>query len=117
MHALIIEDDFLISELIRDSLTDLGYTTFDLAYGKQEAIVYAKAQCPDLITADGRLTDGSGVSAVREICDRREIPVVFITGDDSDIKRLISDAIIVEKPFRLAELKTAVRLATARPTS
>lgn len=114
MHALIIEDDFLISELIQDGLADLGYTSFDLAYGEQEAVAYAEARCPDLITADGRLTDGSGVGAVRNICQSRQIAVVFITGDETDIIDAVPDAVIVDKPFRTGDLKEAVGIALTR---
>lgn len=114
MHALIIEDDFLISDLIQDTLRDLGYVTFDLAYGEQQAIEYAGVRCPDLITADGRLMDGSGVGAVQSICEHRAIPVVFITGDESNITRVIPEAVIVEKPFRTAALQEAVGVALTR---
>ncbi|WP_206367678.1 response regulator [Sphingomonas piscis] len=114
MHALIIEDDFLISELIQESLGELGYTSFDVAHREEEAVALAEERCPELITADGRLSDGSGVGAVRSICQNRQIPVVFITGDKSDIVQTVPDAVIVDKPFQSWDLKEAVGVALTR---
>ncbi|QIK78665.1 response regulator [Sphingomonas piscis] len=114
MHALIIEDDWLIADLIQGGLSDLGYTSFDVARNEDEAVSLAEERCPELITADGRLTDGSGVGAVRSICENRQIPVVFITGDQTPIVKIVPDAIIVDKPFRTDDLKEAVGVALTK---
>ncbi|QIK78662.1 response regulator [Sphingomonas piscis] len=114
MHALIIEDEFLIADLIQDGLRDLGYQSFDIAESEAAAVKLAAERCPDLVTADDRLTDGSGVEAVRSICENRPIPVVFITGDERHIRDEVLDAIVVQKPFRSADLKDAVGLAITK---
>ncbi|HEX8533819.1 MAG TPA: response regulator [Allosphingosinicella sp.] len=68
MHALIIEDQFLIAALIEEELRELGYSSFDVVDRELSAVAAAERKCPDLITADERLTDGSGVEAVQKIC-------------------------------------------------
>jgi CheY-like chemotaxis protein len=108
MHVLIIEDQWLIASLIKDQLGDLGYTTFDFAGSEAEAIDAARARCPDLITADVRLTDGNGVEAVRQICEDVVIPVVFITGDTAGIEVGLRGGVVLPKPFRMDELQQAV---------
>ncbi len=114
MHALIIEDHSLIAMFIEDELRDLGYTSFDVATDQSGAIGIASKRCPDLITADNRLTEGSGVRAVLEICARQAIPVVFITGNPHELG--IPDAVSLPKPFASSDLGEAVQraIATAR---
>jgi DNA-binding response OmpR family regulator len=108
MHALVIEDEFLIAMLIEDELRDLGYTSFDIVSREREAVEAAKRRCPDLITADNKLTNGSGVIAVQEICENQVIPVVFIVGVPEDVKSPVPFAAIVGKPFGGRELRTAI---------
>jgi CheY-like chemotaxis protein len=98
--------------LIEDVLREMGYTSFDVAAEQAAAIDLAMIRCPDLITADDRLTQGSGIAAVRHICAHIAIPVVFITGVETGVP----DAVCLVKPFRPAELHEAVEtaIATAR---
>jgi len=112
MHALIIEDQFLVAALIEDVLRGLGYTSFDTVDREEEAVRAAQARCPDLITADFRLANGSGVEAVRKICADRFIPAVFISAYSAEIRALAPDAIVVAKPFGERMLSDAVAAAT-----
>ena len=108
MHALIIEDQFLIATLIEDELRDLGYTSVQIVDRESEAVEAAAQRCPDLITADDRLTQGSGIEAVRAICETRTIPVVFIVGDPVAFVAPIPDAVLIGKPFGGTRLREAV---------
>lgn len=111
MHALVIEDQFLIATLIEDELADLGYTSCDIVDSEAAAIEAARARCPDIITADDRLNQGSGVAAVEAICGEQIIPVVFIVGDPGGIELPVSYAAVVGKPFGGARLREAVKEA------
>lgn len=108
MHALIIEDQFLIAALIEEELRDLGYTSFDVVDRELSAVAAAEQTCPDLITADERITDGSGVVAVQKICAEQVIPVVFIVGSPRDLAPPIPYATVIGKPFRSADLRDAI---------
>lgn len=110
-HALVIEDRALVAMMIEQELIDCGFRSVRTAASQREAIRMAEEHCPDLITADDRIADGSGLAAVRHICRNRAIPVVFITGDRERIKRDIPDAVVVEKPFTHAQLQAAIPLA------
>lgn len=110
-HALIIEDRLLIATMIEQELVECGFETVRTAESQQQAIRMAEELCPDLITADDRLADGSGVAAVRHICRHQAIPVIFITGDRADVERQVSDVVILEKPFTHAELRAAIPAA------
>ena len=106
MHALIIEDNSLIGVLLEDELREIGYDSFDLVQREDEAVVAAAARCPDLITADDRLIEGSGISAVKRICENLVIPVVLIVGSPQGAP--LPFAAVVAKPFERSALLAAI---------
>jgi two-component system, response regulator PdtaR len=117
MHALVIEDNSLIAALIGEELRDLGYASIDFAETEIEAVAASRRCAPDLITSDGALHAGSGISAIRTIWSECAVPVVFITGDSRDIHHFLPTAIVLEKPFSVRQLALAVADATHRAVS
>jgi two-component system, response regulator PdtaR len=115
LHALIIDDEVAVVDRIEQALRALGYKTFDIAFSAAEAAASASRQCPDLITVDLRLVDGSGLDAVLQICAEQPIPVVFITTHGGEIVSRLPDAIIVEKPLAAESMKAAVLRAAESP--
>jgi two-component system, response regulator PdtaR len=57
---------------------------------------------------DAGLGRGSGVSAVEEILRAAPLAHVFVSGDAERVRLRKSDAIVVSKPFRQAELARAM---------
>lgn len=108
MHALIIEDEFLIAYLIEERLRNLGYTSFSFAMDEDEAVLSASAQCPDLITCEARLTSGCGISAVQRICSQKPVPVLYIVGSEGTVRERCPQAIVIQKPFSVSELKQGI---------
>jgi len=108
MHAFIIEDDYLIAQSLQDMLEPMGYTRFSFAKSEDAAVMGAGGQVIDLITADVRLLPGDGLNAVRSICERREIPVVFITGYADELIDRAPEAAVVQKPIEEQDLRNAV---------
>jgi DNA-binding response OmpR family regulator len=113
MHALIIEDQFLVAALIEDVLSGFGYTSFDAVDGEAAAIRAAEVRRPDLITVDHRISEGSGVGAVRAICAAAAVPVVFISEYGDEVRALAPDAVLIGKPFNDRMLADAVAQARA----
>jgi DNA-binding response OmpR family regulator len=113
MHALIIEDEFLIATAIEDALRDCGFATFDIAHSMQTAVDAAAQRCPDLITTDVQLSPGCGIATVQGICSGTPIPVIFITGNGAGVRRKLPDQHVLEKPFSEASLIAAVAVAMA----
>ncbi len=108
MHALIIEDEYLIAALVEDELRSLGYDSFDIVDTYTAAIAAAERTCPDLITADDQLVEGSGIAAVAHICTAKTIPVVYILGDPHQPRDLLPFAYTTAKPFTLTMIEEAV---------
>ena len=67
---------------------------------EEEAVLEARARCPDLITSDVQLSVGCGNSnAVQRICGEKPIPVVYITGSAMIVQERCPRAIVIQKPF------------------
>jgi CheY-like chemotaxis protein len=108
-HALIIEDEMLIALEVEGLLSDLGFESFDIARTPAEAITFAQAHRPDLITADYRIEEGTGLEAVNSIqAALGPVPVVYVTGNADALKAEAAPEII-EKPILPRKLAEACR--------
>ncbi len=106
-HVLIIEDEALISIEIEALLSEQGFASFDWATTPGQALHCAKDHRPDLITADLRIIDGTGLEAVDAIlAEMGDIPVVFVTAN-SDMLGAQSVFPVVPKPIMPAQLAAA----------
>ena len=115
MHALIIEQDAWVVLMIEDALRDIGYASFDVAATRADALAMAAKRCPDLITSDVRLGASCGIETVRSICSSRYIPVVFVTATGWEVRERSEELAVVQKPFRIADLKAAIARAVSLP--
>jgi len=113
-RALVIEDEPRIAEMIEEELLSLGYCPVDIAASQTEAVDAADRNCPDLITADDRLIEGSGILAVEAICRTKIIPVVFLLGDPDTPADLLPYAYLEAKPFTMDVLHSAIAQAVAQ---
>lgn len=108
MHALIIEDQCLISMAIEDALLGCGFASCDIAVSMEGAVMAAEKRCPDLITADVKLAPGCGITAVERICHKKAVPVLFITGSLAELRIRLPGHPVVEKPFSTEQIVRAV---------
>lgn len=100
----------MIAMSIQDELADMGFLAA-LAQTEAQAVALAEARCPDLIIADVKLVEGSGIDAVRRICGDREIPVIVMTGAWEAPGGTIGEAAVLPKPFTSVALRSAVAAA------
>ena len=84
MHVvklLIVEDQFLIAELLQMNLKLAGYQVCELVGTGEEAIQQAEKERPDFILMDIHLPGKiDGIEAAQEISQRFQIPIIFMTG-------------------------------------
>lgn len=109
VHAYIIEDNYLIAQALQDMLEDLGFTKFSFARSEDAAVLGANQPDIDLITADVRLLPGDGVNAVEAISARLDVPVLYITAYQDELRERKPDAMILQKPVKEEELRAAVQ--------
>jgi DNA-binding response OmpR family regulator len=111
MHALIIEDELLIALFIEEELRDMGYSCV-IVENEADAVRAAERRWPDLITVEERLSQGSGIEAVRRICEQKMIATVYVLSvPDVHLDRLSPGTVVLGKPFRSTELHHAVAQA------
>jgi two-component system, response regulator PdtaR len=113
LRVLVVEDDALIAMLLSELLASMGHDVCATAASEAEAVIAAARYAPDLMIVDAGLGRGSGVSAVEEILRAGPLAHVFVSGDAERVRLRKSDAIVVRKPFRQAELARAIDLALA----
>ncbi len=114
-HALVLEDNDVVAELIRFYLEEAGCEVLIIESGRVifETITSFK---PDLITLDVELPDVDGLYIFRQLkthADTHTIPVVFISVAEDrrdEIMELGAQSFVV-KPFSGSDLRRALRLA------
>lgn len=111
-HALIIEDEILIAFELEDRLREMGFHSFDVAATPLQAIELAQRRRPDLITADVRISGGTGIEAVRAIQQTLgQVPHFYVTGNVEMLDGVDAPA-IVEKPIQTPQFRRACAAAT-----
>jgi two-component system OmpR family response regulator len=118
MRILVIEDDRLVADLMRQVLMDDGYAV-DVAPMADEGRRMALASTYDAIVLDLELPDRSGLSVLQDL--RREgatTPIVVATAHDTsaDVVRALDAGAddYLQKPFSNDVLAARVRAAIRR---
>lgn len=110
MKILIADDEEILRELLKETLTKEGYNVITASDGK-ELIKLALEDKPDLIITDIQMPNISGdtvIAMIEEYEDLSQIPVIIITGmSETTFKQLgVSRSIeVVTKPIDLEKLK------------
>jgi len=114
-HILVVEDEVIVAEDIKNSLKNLGYDPMVVHSGK-EALRKAEEFRPDLVLMDIVL-DGEmdGVETANIIRSKYGIPVVYLTAysDDATVERakITEPYGYIIKPFRERELHINIEIA------
>lgn len=118
-RALIIEDETLIAEELRERLSRLGITVIAAVSSGEEGIEIAVRERPELVLMDIRLSgDKDGVQAAREICEHVDVSIVYLTAysDRRTVERAKHTAYdgFILKPFLRRELQSTIDAALQR---
>jgi PAS domain S-box-containing protein len=115
-RILIVEDEQITAEDLRDILTDLGYTVVDVVATGLEAIARAEATKPDLALMDIRIKGNmDGTETARVLRERFNIPVIYLTAhaDTETVNRAkVAEPLgYITKPFQEGELHASIEIA------
>ena len=110
-HALIIDDNMIVSRAIQDRLASLGFSSFDHTWSEEQAMTAASCRSPDLVVVGDSVETGSALNAARRISTQNRVPVLMITADPHRVHRCLSADVSFDGPFLLNEIETAVDLA------
>ena len=116
---LVVEDEVIIAKDLTLTLTKLGYAIAAHCVSGEEAVKMAVEKQPDIILMDIMLKgDMTGIDAAKEIRNRQNTPVVFITAysDEDTINRTNAAAPYgyIVKPFKPNDLRATIETALNR---
>jgi len=118
-RALIVEDEALIAEELRERLLRLGFSIIATVDSAEEGVAIATRERPDLVLMDIRLRgEKDGVEAAREIRQQVDVPIVYLTAYSDRLtvdraKQTEHDGFIL-KPFLRRELQPTIEVAMRR---
>ena len=116
---LVVEDEHIVAMGLRAMLRNLGYTVTGVASSGKDAISKAESTFPDVVLMDIMLKgDMDGVDAAKEIRERFNVPVVYLTAySDNNIleraKKTEPFGYII-KPFDEKDLHSSLEVALHR---
>jgi len=113
---LVVEDEALIALDIEAMVREAGGRPLSLAATADEAEKLATVLEPDIILMDVRLKGPrDGIAAAHAIRARRDVPIVFVTGNEESTTleriRVFNGTAPVGKPVRATALISAVLAA------
>jgi two-component system, LytTR family, response regulator len=117
LRLLIVDDERLVREAIRNGLTGLRDAEIvGECESGHEAIEAIRSQAPDLVLLDIQLQDMTGLEVIRQFGPEQMPPVVFITAyDEHAVKAFELNAVdYILKPFDQARLLESVQRARER---
>lgn len=122
-RILITEDEIVVAEDLRATLSGLGYTVVGVASSRLEAVSMVAETRPHLVLMDIHLRgDEDGILAATDISNQFSIPVIFLTAHADQATLTRATAVgpfgYIVKPFEehglRASIETALRLQEAR---
>ncbi|MFN0168813.1 MAG: sigma 54-interacting transcriptional regulator [Bryobacteraceae bacterium] len=115
-RILIVEDERITAEDLRDILTDLGYDVAAVVSTGADAIAEAERTLPDLALMDIRIKgDMDGTETAKVLRQRFNVPVVYLTAHADrqtlDRAKLAEPLGYLVKPFQESELQASIEIA------
>lgn len=118
-RALIIEDEILIAEELRDRLSLLAFSVIGAVDSADEGVAIATRERPDLVLMDIRLKGKKdGIDAASEIRKQVDLTIVYLTAYSDRltverVKQTEHDGFIL-KPFHRHDLQSTIEIAMQR---
>ncbi len=118
VKALVVEDNFLVGEMIQGVAEEAGYTVVGRATDGRQGVKMTSELHPDVILMDIKMPDLDGIEAAKIIQDRYPTPVVILTAYDTPEMLKEASAVgvgaFLAKPPKVRELSQAIEIARAR---
>ncbi len=119
MKILIVDDEEMIREVLKEYVEFEGNEAFEAADG-MEAVKLCKEKDYDLILMDIMMPHLDGFSAVKEIKKSKDIPVIMLSARGEEYDKLFAFELGVDdyvtKPFSPKELMARIAAVTKRKT-
>ena len=121
VQILIVEDELIVAEDLKFTLTNLGYDVIAIASSGEDAIEIAESGHPDLILMDIMLAGKiDGITTAEQIHIRQDIPVIYVTAyaDETLLQRIKQTTPFgyIIKPFNDREVYSNIEIGLYRHT-
>ncbi|MDX5477073.1 LytR/AlgR family response regulator transcription factor [Fontibacter flavus] len=118
VRILIVEDELLIAEDLKDILEELGYEVCGIAVSAREAMVLIEEKSPDLALLDIQIKGGrDGIQLAADINEQYHMPFIMLTSH-ADLQTLnrakeVHPYGYLVKPFHEKDILAAIEMALA----
>ncbi len=115
--VLVADDETRITKLVELALGDEGFRVVT-AEGGREALEKAEEYRPDVVLLDIMMPDLDGIEVMRELRERRPVPVILLSAKDSTSDKALGLDLgaddYLAKPFHPDELAARIRAVLRR---
>jgi two-component system, OmpR family, response regulator len=116
-HIIIVDDEAPAREMVGDYLKMHGFTV-TLCDGGKSLRAAIEVTVPDLVVLDLNMPEEDGLSIIRDLKSRTNVPVIMLTATASPIDRVVGLELgaddYVAKPCELRELMARIRSVLRR---
>ena len=106
--ALLVDDEELVRASTADMLVELGYMVIEAGSGEEALQLLGNGLAPDLLITDHLMPGMSGAELARRLrSERPDLPALVMSGY-ADVDGIAADLPRLTKPFRSADLATAI---------
>ncbi|MBR0852646.1 response regulator [Bradyrhizobium diazoefficiens] len=118
-HIMIVDDEAPAREMVGDYLKMHGFAV-TLCDGGKSMRAAIEGSVPDLVVLDLNMPEEDGLSIIRDLKSRINVPVIMLTATASPIDRVVGLELgaddYVAKPCELRELMARIRSVLRRST-
>jgi len=119
VKILVVEDEAVVAEDLKQTLIGMGYDVPAVVYSGERVLDAMEEERPDLILMDISLGRGAdGITVAETVRTRFDIPVIYLSvhADDETFQRslLTGPFAFLLKPFDSLRLRQTIQIALAR---
>ena len=115
--CLIVDDEEMLANSTKDYFNLFGVTT-EAVYSYKECLNFLHDNEAELILLDINLKDGLGFNLCKEIREKTNIPILFVSARNTDDDKIIALNIggddYIEKPYSLGVILAKVKVVLKR---
>src|ERR1700742_3335651 len=116
-HIIIVDDEAPAREMVGDYLKMHGFNV-TLCDGGKSLRGAIETEVPDLVVLDLNMPEEDGLSIIRDLKSRINVPVIMLTATASPIDRVVGLEVVaanyVENPCEVRELMARIRSVLRR---
>jgi len=112
--VLIVEDDFMIADMVEEVLVANGYEVCGMAAMVSEGVALCRLHNPDLVILDLRLAGGElGTNLAAQLVPHGKLGILYATGNRSQEALTAADGhACINKPYSAQDLLRGLQLVT-----